>query len=246
MDEGGDDMIGIYKYTNKLNNKIYIGRSVNITRRKWEHLHQPSPYSYFDQTLKKIGEENFDFEIIEECSESELKDKEKYWIQYYHSCVLDDRTKGYNLTRGGEEYRSDENPWSKLSVAQVEEIIDKLAHTKISMEQLSKDFKVHRNTISDINRCKTWAWLHNYKKNIRQEEQGSNCRGELGTNKITEMQAKQIINLLEKDNRSLAQISRDESISLNIIYDINRCRTWKFLHNYNYNIRNEYKKRQVM
>ena len=41
-------MIGIYKYTNKLNGKIYIGRSVNITRRRWEHLNSPSPYSYFD------------------------------------------------------------------------------------------------------------------------------------------------------------------------------------------------------
>ena len=41
-------MIGIYKYTNKLNGKIYIGRNVNITKRKWEHVNHPSPYSYFD------------------------------------------------------------------------------------------------------------------------------------------------------------------------------------------------------
>ena len=46
-------MIGIYKYTNKDNGKIYIGRSVNISVRKWQHLHDPSPYSYFDQTLAK-------------------------------------------------------------------------------------------------------------------------------------------------------------------------------------------------
>ena len=72
-------MIGIYKYQNKQNGKIYIGRSVNITKRKWEHLAKPSPYSYFDQTLKKIGEDAFDFEIVEECKENELKDKEKYW-----------------------------------------------------------------------------------------------------------------------------------------------------------------------
>lgn len=32
-------MIGIYKYTNKDNGKIYIGRSVNISVRKWQHLH---------------------------------------------------------------------------------------------------------------------------------------------------------------------------------------------------------------
>lgn len=45
-------MTGIYKYTNKKNGKIYIGRSVNIAKRKWAHLNKPSPYSYFDLTLK--------------------------------------------------------------------------------------------------------------------------------------------------------------------------------------------------
>lgn len=234
-------MIGIYKYQNKLNNKIYIGRSINITRRKWEHLHSPSPYSYFDSVLQQIGEEAFDFEIVEECTAKQLKDREKYWIAYYNCCVLDNRNGGYNLTRGGEEYRSEENPWSKLTIQQVQEIIDKLANTTISMEELSKIYNVHRNTISDINRGKTWSWLHNYNGNIRQKAFGSSNRGELGSNKITELEAKKIIKLLEQDNRSLAQISREEDISLNILYDINRCKTWTYLHNYKKNVRKEYK-----
>lgn len=235
-------MIGIYKYTNKNNRKIYIGRSINIMRRKWEHLHNPSPYSYFDQILKSLGEENFNFEIIEECNIQELQEKEKYWIKYFKSCVLDGEDNGYNLTRGGEEYKSEENPWAKLSEKEVNEIIEKLKNTKVSIQKIAKEYNVHYNTISDINRCKTWAWLHNYKTNIREENQGSLLRGELGTNKITEKEAKYIISLLEEDNRSLAQISRDENISLNILYDINRCKTWKHLHNYQKNIRNEFRK----
>lgn len=234
-------MIGIYKYQNKQNKKIYIGRSVNIMKRKWEHLHSPSPYSYFDSILKEIGEDEFDFEVVEECSENQLKDREKYWIKYYNCCVLDNRTGGYNLTRGGEEYKSDENPWSKLTIPQVEEIIDKLANTTISMKELSKIYHVHRNTISDINRGKTWSWLHNYNGNIRKQKFGGSNRGELGTNKITESEALHIIELLEKDPRSLAQISREDNISLNILYDINRCKTWKHLHQYSNNIRKEYK-----
>lgn len=234
-------MIGIYKYQNKVNGKIYIGRSINITKRKWEHYANPSPYSYFDQVLHNIGEDAFTFEVIEECLEKDLKEREKYWIKYYNCCVLDNRNGGYNLTHGGEEYKSEENPWAKLSIKQVEEIIDKLAHTTISMQQLAKDYKVHWNTISDINRCKTWTWLHEYKENIRKEERGSVNNGECGSNKITEAQALYIISLLEKDSRSLAQISRDENISLNILYDINRCKTWTYLHSYKKNIRNEYK-----
>ena len=239
-------MIGIYKYTNKKDGKIYIGRSINIQRRRWEHLNHPSPYSYFDQTITTIGEDQFNFEVIEECSADKLKEREKYWIKFYNCCVLENRDGGYNLTHGGEEYRSDENPWAKLSIVQVKEIIDKLAHSKISLTQLAKDYGIHYNTISDINRCKTWTWLHTYKNNIRQESQGGSFHGEFGTNKINEEQAKYIIKLLESDNRSLAKISRDENLSLNIIYDINRCKTWTYLHNYKVNIREEFKKGKVM
>lgn len=237
-------MIGIYKYTNKKNGKIYIGRSINITKRRWEHLHNPSPYSYFDQVLKKVGEEEFLFEIVELCSIEEIKEKEKYWISYYNSCVLDNKNGGYNLTRGGEEYRSEENPWSKLKVTEVEEIIEALKNSKLSIIQIAKKYNVHSNTISDINRCKTWSWLHNYDTNIRKQFQGKLNSGELGTNKITEKQAKNIIYLLETDKRSLAAISREENISLNILYDINSCKTWKYLHSYKKNIRKEYKERR--
>ena len=238
-------MTGIYKYTNKKNGKIYIGRSVNIAKRKWEHLNKPSPYSYFDLTLKKIGEEAFDFEVIEECERNELKEREKYWIAYYNCCVLDNREGGYNLTHGGEEYKSEENPWAKLKIKQIKEIIDLLANTKIDIGTIALQYGVHRNTISDINRCKTWTWLHKYNKNIREESQGNLYRGELnGTAKINEAKALEIIKLLEEDKRPIARIAREENISENILRDINRCKTWKYLHNYKSNIRKEYKEQK--
>lgn len=238
-------MIGIYKYENKIDGKIYIGRSIHIERRKWEHVNHPSPYSYFDTTIGEIGESAFNFEVIEECSADLLKEREKYWIKYYNCCVLDNPNGGYNLTRGGEEYRSDENPWAKLTLMEVKEIIDKLANSTISIQQLAKDYHMHWNTISDINRCRTWNWLHDYKNNIRKEAQGSVQHGELGSNKISEQEAQHIIDLLKYDKRSIAQLARDEHLSLNILYDINGCRTWTYLHKYQKNVRNEYRKEDI-
>jgi predicted DNA-binding protein YlxM (UPF0122 family) len=236
-------MIGIYKYTNKENGKIYIGRSIHINQRKWQHLHNPSPYSYFDQTLTKIGEDKFDFEIIEERLEQELCEREKYWIAYYDCCVLDNREKGYNLTRGGEEYQSEDNPWASLTIIQVNEIIDKLINTKISIQNIAKEYGVHYNTVSNINRCKTWTWTHEYKGNIREEAQGSLYRGDLnGTSTITEETAGKIIEDIKYSNLSLAAIARQYKVKDSLVYDINRCRTWKHLHNYNKNIRNEFRK----
>jgi group I intron endonuclease len=236
-------MIGIYKYTNKTNGKIYIGRSIDIARRRWEHFNKPSPYSYFDQTLIKIGEDKFDFEILEECQESELREREKYWIEHYNCCVIDNREGGYNLTHGGEEYRSEENPWARLSMIQVNEIIDKLRHSTLSIQDIADQYGVHRNTISDINRCKTWAWAHEYKGNIRKEAQGGLHHGELNTTAvITEEIAKNIIKDLEQTAPSMAALARLYQVKESLIYDINRCRTWKHLHNYKNNIRNESRK----
>lgn len=97
-------MIGIYLFTNKINGKRYIGQSIDIGRRYYQH--SVNSYnancleynSYFYKAIRKYGFNNFSFEILEECQKEELDEKEKYWIQYYNS---NDMEKGYNLTIGG-------------------------------------------------------------------------------------------------------------------------------------------------
>ena len=99
---------GIYLIRNKINNKVYVGLSVNIEKR-WQHhrsLYLKENSKEKNKPLylafKKYGIENFDFQILEECSISELPEKEKYYIRLYDCCILDGYDKGYNLTRGGE------------------------------------------------------------------------------------------------------------------------------------------------
>ena len=92
---------GIYKYTNKINGKIYIGQSSDIIARKSSHRNQ-SLYGGKDMNcpfhlaIKKYGIDNFDFEIIEECDKSLLNEREQYWIEYYNSY-----NNGYNATTSG-------------------------------------------------------------------------------------------------------------------------------------------------
>lgn len=93
---------GIYKITNKVNLKVYIGQSNNIYQRWRSHRSSlKSGYrenSHLVNAWRKYGEPNFDFEILEKCSLEELDEKERYWISNYESC---DREKGYNKESGG-------------------------------------------------------------------------------------------------------------------------------------------------
>ena len=88
-------MIGIYKITNKINNKSYIGQSNNINRRFSEHrCINPETNKTLKLAYKKYGIENFEFSVLEECELEELNEREKYWI-----ATLKPQ---YNRTSGGD------------------------------------------------------------------------------------------------------------------------------------------------
>lgn len=235
-------MVGIYMFVNKLNNKKYIGQSINIEKRKKEHIKRPSKYSKFDNHLSKLGIEAFDFLILEECKVSELDNREKYWIEYYNSIE-----EGYNLVKGGQSYRGSDNIRAKLTDKEVLEIISLLEQHTLNNKQIAQLYNVSNGTIDSINRCQHWKHLHNYISNIRQENLNkldfphSSFAGENNpTAKINSEIATQIINAIKSENfKSLAQTARDFNVSIDIVTDINRCRTWKHLHNYQKNIRDE-------
>lgn len=90
--------IGIYMITNKMNNKKYIGQSVNIKRRKSEHFTKHCNKMVISNAIFKHGKENFDFEVLEECDESQLNELEIKYITEYKS---NNREFGYNVDNGG-------------------------------------------------------------------------------------------------------------------------------------------------
>lgn len=102
-------MIGIYKYTNKINNKSYIGQSINLERRQYCHkssAFNPKANDYdsqFHQAIRKYGFDNFTYEVLitlstDEYSKENLDILEKYFIKLFNSYK-----NGYNATEGGDE-----------------------------------------------------------------------------------------------------------------------------------------------
>ena len=146
-------MIGIYKFTNKITGESYIGQSLDIQKRytqhKNRHDHKKIEYenSYFHMMLRHYGFENFDFEILEECSAEQLNDREIYYIDLYNSYYPN----GYNKTRGGNLPH-----YSTLSQNEIDEIKHMLKSTSVNQNAIADMFNVHQNTVSLINLGKMW------------------------------------------------------------------------------------------
>lgn len=99
-----ESVCGIYKFTNKYNRKVYIGKSIDIYKRYWYHNNNAKNgiKGYFYNAIRKYGIEGFDFEVLIECSEYNLNYWEKFYIKYYCSNILE---YGYNRTDGGDGIR---------------------------------------------------------------------------------------------------------------------------------------------
>lgn len=90
----------IYKITNVINNKSYIGQTKNtIKTRMYKHYSQANKDNVtgIDAAIKKYGKQNFIVEEICRCDNQDLDELEKFYIHKY-----DTFNNGYNLTIGGQ------------------------------------------------------------------------------------------------------------------------------------------------
>ena len=98
-----DKICGIYKITNNLNGKCYVGQSIDIYKRWREHKNAAYQNHQFAKPLyrafRKYGIENFTFEILQKCKRCHLDEREEYWIKKCKAC-----SEGYNLNSGGHSH----------------------------------------------------------------------------------------------------------------------------------------------
>lgn len=92
----------IYKITNDINNKVYVGQTTQTLEQRFKQHQQDAFYKKYEKrplysAIRKYGIEHFQISLIEECLDSELSNREIYWIAYYRG--YED---GYNGTHGGE------------------------------------------------------------------------------------------------------------------------------------------------
>lgn len=90
----------IYKITNTINNKVYIGKTNNIKNRVKNYINifcKGEINNKIDKAINKYGITNFNISILEVAYNNYSADiKEKYYIDLYNSI-----TEGYNINNGG-------------------------------------------------------------------------------------------------------------------------------------------------
>lgn len=92
----------IYKITNDINNKVYIGKTLASISERWkEHLSDMDKRKNEKRPLyaamRKYGTSHFYIEEVEQCSNDIINERECYWIDFY-----DSYSNGYNATKGGD------------------------------------------------------------------------------------------------------------------------------------------------
>lgn len=108
-------MIGIYKITNKLDGKSYIGQSIHCEQRFNEHCTGNS--QFIDQVIHVTSKDNFDFEILEKVDQEHLSEREDYYIMKYNTLYPNGYNKRMNISKNRKQEEEKETQEEKVSLA---------------------------------------------------------------------------------------------------------------------------------
>lgn len=162
----------IYKIYNDINDKIYIGLTTKTLKDRFlKHYYASKEYSINPKTnqplyraINKYGFEHFFIELIEECNDDILPEREQYWIKQY-----DSYKNGYNGSYGGEGVLHYDH----------EQIYKLLLNSEMTCQEIAKQigccipivYEVgHAYNINLMSRAATQRWQKDSYKNNKKNQ----------------------------------------------------------------------------
>ena len=169
----------IYKTTNNINGKIYIGQDKN------NNPHYFGSGKKLKSAIKKYGKENFIKEILEECDSKEiLNEREIYWIDFYNSR---DAFVGYNISLGGDGGDTISKHPEKEKI---------MAKKRENISNLSDEEKMKRSEFFSKRAEYIWLELRNNPNKLKSRNKKISDK-QKGVSKSKEHVEKQRISLIE-------------------------------------------------
>ena len=219
-------MIGIYSWKNNLNNKRYVGQSVDIERRKKQHITQMGQLNTkLSRALATYGLNNFTFEILEETTPDQLNEREKYWIHKY-----DTINNGYNITDvdcNGAIIHGENNPNAILSNNDVLSIRKRVHLNHEPMTQVYTDYShlISYDTFWSAVHGNTWTHLDT---SIIQPIKQTNIGSQNNRSILNEDEVLIIRNRIYKQSESIIDVYQDyhDIISYSAFVKMAKGHTW--------------------
>lgn len=198
-------MVGIYAIKNKINNKVYIGRSTDIDRRWKTHLRDAikGDLCKIHIAMRKLGIENFYLEVIEECILEELNKKEQYYIDKFDSWH-----NGYNNGNSSNFLDGEKNPNAKMTERDIKEIRLRQSYLIENRREIFEDYKNKITWTNFLFICKYKTWT-NILIEFNTPEIMEWHKKQLGneSKKFSMKQLEEIINFRYKEKLSYAEIA---------------------------------------
>lgn len=143
----------IYKITNKINGKIYIGQTVQKLSRRWKD-HRTKNKSAISKAINKYGVDNFEISVICKCDSIEqMNYREEKYIKLFKTRFPE----GYNIGFGGGNKRTSNETKTKLSKINKNTTPPSRKGCKLSKthkEQISKKLKGRKRSDITIKKFK--------------------------------------------------------------------------------------------
>lgn len=190
-----DDNMGvIYKITNNINEKVYIGLTTTDIKKRWNH-HKTVARNIVKNgrnhplynSMFKYGIENFKIEEIDSSDDFKtLGELERKYINEYNSS---NRKFGYNITMGGESNQLDANPRAKLTVEDVKNIRKIYNDCNVGCKEAWKIYseKISFSAFEKVYEGITWKSImpevYTDKNKLEHKKMSANC-GEKNGNAI--------------------------------------------------------------
>lgn len=199
----------IYIIKNDINDKVYIGQTVNMKNRWYHHISNEKisrKYSLISQAIAQYGKEHFHYEILEHQIEN-YDEREKYWIKRYNSRV----PKGYNIAVGGKGTGSgiDSTIASIKDEDTLNSVISMITNTDLSLTKIANVFGIGQNTIVEINNGTAY-----HKDELRYPLR--ECR-------LSDEKFKQLVYSLKYEHeKSFKDLSNEYSLDQSCISEINQ------------------------
>lgn len=140
----------IYKITNNINGKIYVGQAKDAYYRFYTHCKTSNKEGLVDCAINKYGKENFTLEILES-QVSNYNERERYWIKALNCKVPN----GYNISDGGEEppvFYGIHHPNASIKSQEIlNHIIFDLTNSTDPYSVIAKKYHTNKKTVMSIN-----------------------------------------------------------------------------------------------